>query len=191
MIESLWQSNVWFAVALGVIVYLVSYLLAFGGAYLYNNGAHQHVSFDGKFEWSADLQGFVSWRQFPIAKTAIILACLGLGIWVVWTALIVQLDQPGIFSFLMGGLILLEMAGWMRQGRSIALFYFARRDAGLDGELVYSKRLTHTLSYIEFQNFALFYFLLFALSGGWLFLGGALACFISSRRHRDWTVVYT
>ena len=191
MIEQWWQSNVWFAMALGVLAYAMSYLLAFSGAFLYNNGARAHITSEGKYEWSADMREFVNWRQFPMLKTAITLGVLALGIGVVWTILIAQYNQPEIFSFMMGGLILLELAGWMRQGRSIAFFYFARRHVGLEGSLTFSKRLTHTLSYLEFQNFALFYILIFLLAGGWVFLGGAVACFISSRRHRDWTVVYT
>jgi hypothetical protein len=42
---------------------------------------------------------------------------------------------------------------------------------------------------LEFYGFVVLYLLIFLMVGGWFFLDGAITCFISSRRQRDWVLV--
>ena len=113
-----------------------------------------------------------------------------IAVFAVWVICYQQINRPDLFTFLMGGLVLLEAAAGMRHFRNVIFFHYARQPGTVTGEIEYSRRLVHTQYFFELYGFAALYMLMFLVSGGWFFLGGAVACFVSAQRRRDWTAVY-
>jgi len=119
------------------------------------------------------------------------LMVLALGIAIGWTVCIQQYNRPDIFAFLIGGLLLVEVAIGMQHFRNIVLFHHARRAEGVQGKIEYTKRLTLTLSYTELYGLVVLYLMTFLVTSSWFFLGGALTCFVASRRYQDWVIMRT
>ena len=191
MIENLFISNVWFALAAGALVYSVNYYLSIYGAYLYHAGAKDTIVFEGLYVLTPTLQKAIAARGFVTTQFLWRLLILSLAILAAWSLCVVQFQRPELFSFLMGGLLLYEAADFLQDFRTIVLFRYARRAEGLQGKIEYSKRLVLTLSVFELYGFAGLYFLMFLVAGSWFFLGGTLTCIVTSRRLRDWVKVRT
>jgi hypothetical protein len=181
--------NAWFALAVGVAWYAVGYVLYVYEAYLYHAGAKNYVVFQGSYELTPALQGAVVKRRFLDGRFVAILLVLGVGILAAWAVIVQRFDRPDIFSFLMGGLLLLEAAVGMRRFRNIVFFRHAQSAESPRGKIEYSRRFVLTQYVFELYAFVALYLLIFLVSGGWFFLGGALTCFVASRRLRDWVMV--
>jgi hypothetical protein len=112
-------------------------------------------------------------------------------IWVGWIGLMRQLNRPDIFLFMLGGLVLYLLADGLIEFRRVMLFRSAQRGEGIRGQVIFSKRQVWMQNILELYGFVILYLLIFLMGGGWFFLGGAVTCFISSRRQRDWVLVKT
>ena len=190
MIENLLIGNAWFALAAGVVFFTVTFYLAIYEAYLYHAGAKDYLVLEGRYEWLTAFQDIFTGRRRVSARFLAALLILALGILAAWEVCIRQYSRPDVFSFLIGGLLLLEAAAAMQHVRRIVLFRHARRAEGLQGKIEYSRRLVFTLSFVEQYSFAALYVLMFLVSGSWFFLGGALTCIVAGRRRRDWVKVF-
>jgi hypothetical protein len=182
--------NVWIAIALAVMSYAVGYYLALYEAHLYYTGAKNYISLEGFGELAPALEEAASRGLHVTTRFLVEVVVLTLAVFALWTVCFQEIKRPDLFYFLIGGLVLLEAAVSMRYLRNVVIFRYAREGEGIRGKIEYSRRLVHTLSFLELYGFAALYVLMFMVSGGWFFLGGALACFVSGRRRRDWTMVY-
>ena len=191
MIERLLIGNVWFAIALGVIAYTANYYLALKEIYLYHAGAKDYIAFQGIYDLKTSLPGLAAKRRRINAQLLAGVFICAIGTGVTWIICIQQYSRPDVFSALMGGLILLEVARIMRRVRNMVLFHYAPNGKALKGKVEYSPRMAHTLFYVEMYCFAALYMLILFITGSWFFLGGAATCFLAGRRERDWTVVKT
>ncbi len=189
--ENLFVNNVWPTLALGVIAYTAGYFLGVLEIYLYQIGANEHIVFEGGYELAPQFLESIARRRFLTPRFLIALPILAVAIWAVWDIVVQQYKRPEVFLFLLGGLALLEAAVSIQYLRNIVLFQHARNSAGVRGQVEYSKRLVHTLFFIELYSFAGLYLLMFLWTGSWFFMGGSLACFVTASRRRDWTLVYS
>ena len=87
-----------------------------------------------------------------------------------------------MYSFLLGALILLQLVVQMRHFRNLNLFR-AAADA-IRGRIEYSRRLMLRSSAFELFEFSCLFFVLFAFTGSWFILGGAVGCFSVAVKHR-------
>jgi hypothetical protein len=102
-----------------------------------------------------------------------------------------QLNRPEIFIFILGSLYLYLLADGLIEFRRVMLFRSAQRGEGIRGQVIFSQRQVWMQIVLELYGFVVLYLLIFLMVGGWFFLGGAVTCFISSRRQRDWVLVKT
>jgi len=188
LIENLLITNVWFAIALGALVFAAGYGLALYEIYLYHAGAKNILVFEGRYDLEPALLARLARRRWVNVRLVAAVVILSAAIFAVWRE---QYNRPDVFSFLIGGLVLLEAAADLRRFRNIVLFQQARRADGLQGKIEYSKRLSYTLPYVETLSFAALYALIFLVSSSWFFLGGAITCIVAGRRLRDWVMVFT
>jgi hypothetical protein len=96
---------------------------------------------------------------------------------------------PEVFAFMLGGLILIEMASMIRQLRFVILFNYMKNSRGLRGKADLSRRLSAILWFNELYGYTVLFFFGFLLTGSWFFLGGAFTCLVTARRQRDWAVM--
>ncbi|OGF53699.1 MAG: hypothetical protein A2Z21_01445 [Candidatus Fraserbacteria bacterium RBG_16_55_9] len=191
MIENLLVGNAWFALGIGVLSYAAGYCLAFYEAYLYHTGAKNHFELGGLYELTPGFQHVADVREITSVKFFGTLLFLSLAIWVLHWFLIHESDLAEVFVFVMGGLLLRVAAASMQHLRNIVLFRYGQKVGHLQGRVQYSKRLVHTLSFVDLYSFAVLYFLMFSMSESWFFLGGALICLISGLQRSHWTTAYT
>jgi hypothetical protein len=110
-------------------------------------------------------------------------------VWAAWYLLVQRYNLPEVFAFMLGGLILFEMASMIRQLRFVILFSYIKKGKGMRGKAEVSRRLSGILWFNELYGFAGLYFFGFLLTGSWFFLGGAFTCLVTARRQRDWAVM--
>jgi hypothetical protein len=89
--------------------------------------------------------------------------------------LVRQLDRPEIFIFMLGGMF----------------FRSAQQGEGIRRQVVCAQRQVWMQVVLDLYGFVVLYLLIFLKVGRLFFLGGAVTCFISSRRQRDWVLVKT
>jgi hypothetical protein len=108
-------------------------------------------------------------------------------IFLLWFITTIVLRLPQLFSIFLGSLILREVAIHLRHIRNITLFRLVKSAGGLTGKVEYSRWLSLKMSAAELLSFAgLFLFISLAL-GSWLFLGGAISCFVTGFQHWGWS----
>jgi hypothetical protein len=178
--------NVWLSIAIGLIVYIVDYYLTQYEVYLYHTHAQEYLVLKGRYERTHVLKRVKENKWLPSTTFIVTLLIQTLGIYAGWFALVKQLFRPEVFSFLMGGLILLRVASALIHFRYISLYQFARDEGYFKGKLEFSERVSFTLPYMEMYGFTSLFLILFLFHGGWFLPGGILTCFIVARRHRDW-----
>ena len=192
MLENLLLTYPWVAVAVALAAYAGGYLLGVYEIYLYQTGAKDLAELEGGYySLTSGTAESIARRRFLTPQFLIALPILAVAVWALWDAAVQIYQRPEILSFLIGGLVLLEAAVSLQYLRNIVLFEYARRAEGVWGKIEYSRRLWHTLGYVELYGFTGLYFLMFVVTSSWFFLGGALACFVTARRRRDWMVTMT
>ena len=189
--DRLLVGNPWFPLALGLVAYALGYYLGIVETYLYHAGAKDYVVFHGSYELTPALQEMFAKRRYVNGRLLAALGLLAAGILAVWDVSVRQYDRADLFSFLIGGLVLVELATAIRRFRNIVSFHYARSAGHLKGKVEYSSRLVHTQAFVELYGFTVLYVLSFLVTGSWFFLGGALTCFVTGRRYRDWAMVRT
>ncbi len=191
MIEELLIDQVWIAITLSLVIHVIDHYLALYEAYLYHNHANTYMVFDGIYDGYEKLTEPGNRKWAPSVSFITVLVVVSLGIYVGWYTLVKQYSRPDVYSLVLGGLILFRVARSLIHFRTISLFRFTQAPGEIKGKIEYSKRLTSTLSYVDFYGFTILYLLLFIIQGGWFLVGGILTCFIAARRHRDWVMVKT
>ena len=180
-------NNFWVAGSAAIVLYAVNYYLAFYAARAYRAGANP-LEVEGMFEWKNAFHEDPGRRLYFSPRLAWTLLFLAIGVVGVWWVTVQQNRLPGVFNFLMGGVILLEAIDGLRHFRALVLFTLLAREGGIQGSAQVSHRLALKLLFFELYGATAFLGLLFALTLNWFFLGGALACFVQARRQRDWAL---
>ncbi len=189
MLERLLLDSPWLSMVLGVSVFALEHYMAVFEAYLYQSGLKDYVVYDGLYRLTPEYQAVIARRRVISGRLLAILSVLAAGIYVAWWGLTQQLDRPDVFLLLVGGLLLNELAEISRQYRQIMFFREVRRRGGLQGRSQLTRQLGVMRHVFDLYAFVMLYLVLFMLTGSWFLLGGAVACFVSSRRLRDWAVI--
>src|SRR5262249_59412587 len=91
-------------------------------------------------------------------------------------------SSPGLFSFMLGALILVHLTIHVRHFRNYVLFRAMLTDA-VRGRLEYSRPVLLRTSAIEIITFAGMFAVLFAFTGSPFVLGGVFACTVVAAQH--------
>jgi len=183
-------NQVWLAVLVGAVFFSFDAALTYYSSYLYHAGAKDQIVYEGVYE-PPEVHGKHPRQRLLSLIFLLKLAFLCLMIRVGWTVMVRQMNRPEVFLFVLGGLLLSQSADILIEFRRVMLFRSVLRGEGIRGQVVYSKRQAWMQTILELYGFVVLYLLIFLVDGGWFFLGGAVTCFISSRRQRDWALVKT
>lgn len=189
MSDSLFVDHVELAVAASVILYGSDLLLTLGLVHFFRAGASRSVTIEGRPAFLA------LFGQNELARPRALAAALGrLGLLTIsipaaWALLAREASHPEVFSFLMGGLVLLGAVGCAQDLRDITVFRRAGRARTAPGKIVHSEKAVYAQTGAELQWAALLWTVLFLATAHWFYLGGAVTCFVSGRRRRDWSMI--
>jgi hypothetical protein len=186
--ETLLEQNVWLAAAVCVLVYLLDYLLSHQETRLYREIQGRYLTIEEVYNESPTFDVKTGRPRLVNFRISAILVVMATGVYLVW--LVSQrVQQPLVFSVLVGGLILMKLASMARRWRSISLYHGLQKEGGVSEHCEVSRRLYFTVMYNDLYNFTVLYFIVFVLTGSWFFIGGALTCLVAGRRWRDYTVI--
>lgn len=173
--------NLWLGLTVWAVLYISDYALTLTCARLYRRGGAQKITFEGSFEITPYFQNDIDSLRVvsPRFLVAWGISCIYLSaIW--WLA---ALSNPGLYEFILGAMILLELTVHIRHFRNLYLFRAILNGAGVQGQIKYPRPLMLKMSAIELLAFAGLYAALFAVTSSWLLLGGAFTCFSTALKH--------
>lgn len=178
MLLNLFLNNVWLAIGLWTILYLMDYLLTLKAARMYYAGANKHFAFAGGYElnpvFKEDIAGL---RRFSPRFWLLLFLVAGL------LLIIYAINFPEAFAFAWGMLVCIQIAIHLRHIRNLMVFHYARDSRGMSGRIEYQHWLSLRLSSVELFSFPLLFLFLFLFSGSFFMLGGAVGCLSLALRH--------
>jgi hypothetical protein len=173
----------------GAIFFAADYYTRIYQTYLYQASAKDYIEYQDLYKLTPEFDAVIARRRIIGGRFAASMGVLMACILAVWWLCLQQSDRPEVFLFLIGGFVLDEAAEIIRQYRQIMIFREVRKTGGLTGKLSYTRRLAHMQTVYDRYGFVLLYAFLFLVTGSWFVLGGAFACFATSRHFRDWVIV--
>lgn len=188
MIDTLLTSSVWFPLAAAVLLHALDTWLSMVERFNYHSGARHVVFMPEQYPLEKLFKPAGGIFQFWDRRAALFIAGVAVVVPLSYYIFIVRERSAWVFVFLMGGLLLYEVAECIRLGRMATLFRAARERQGVEGYITIPRWLTANLIVIDLYGFGLLYMLLFFGTGSMFFLGGAAACFIRAHATRDFAV---
>jgi hypothetical protein len=189
MLERLLLASPEPALALGALIFAAEYFTAIYQAHVYQTGVKGFIEYEGLYQLTPEFAAVINRRRIISGRFALRLGVLLMCIVAVWWLCLQQSNRPEVFLFLMGGFVLDEAAEIIRQYRHGMIWREVRKSGGLDGKVIYTRRLAYMQTVYDRYGFVLLYGFLFLVTGSWFLLGGAFACFATSRHFRDWVIV--
>lgn len=168
--------NVWLIIAIWSIIYLADYYLTIVSAKNLRKYLQEYIRFEGSLELTPSFQKDVDGLRL-ISPQFLIRWLLSIPlIYIVWRLSVGVLNQPILFYFLVGALILRGIAVHLRHFRNLVTCSLVKKSGGLKGRIEYSRWFMLRLSAAEILSFCCVYLLFAIFLGSWFFAGGAVGC---------------
>ena len=164
------------SVALWAILYISDYSLTILGASLYQKNARQHIAFEKSYELTPLFEKDINTLRRVSPRFVVALLATSLALWFIWASAVQSGMDPQLFEFLLGAMLLLEIAVHMRHIRNIFSFSQMKFANSASGKVMYARWMSYRLSAVEMLSFTAVYLFFFGLVGRWFFLGGAVTC---------------
>jgi len=142
----------------------------------YRSRAMDRIMFEGSFELNPYFQADIDSLRWVSPRFILALLGSSLLLLLMWWLTHQPPMWPAAYQFVLGALVLVELAVHMRHFRNIYLFSTAFGPDGVQGKIQYPRTLMLRLSAFEFLEFAGLYLVLFLATGSWFVLGGAFTC---------------
>lgn len=178
----LFLDRLWPGLVAWTILYISDYSLTIVCARLYQAGARDKIALEGSYEITPYYQRDIDAlrRVSPRFLAALLISLLWLS--AVWWLAMESLFPP-MYSFLLGGLILVELAVHMRHFRNLVLFRAVVGSDAVRGRIEYPRRLMLRMSSQESLAFSGLFAVVFLFTGSWFVLGGAVMCLSLAFKH--------
>jgi hypothetical protein len=168
--------NFWAGLGAWIVLYISDYTLTITCARLYQGGVREKLAFEGSYELTPFFQRDVdSLRRISPRFIFALLTTSAMVFAVRWVV-------PEMYAFLLGALILAQLAVHTRHIRNLYIFRAAATDS-IRGRIEYSKRTSYRISAVESLSFCGLYLVLFAFTDSWFILGGSVSCLSLSLKH--------
>jgi len=176
--DSLWPGMVAWS-----ILYISDYSLTIICAHLRRVRANQIIVIEGSYELTPYYQRDIdSLKLFsPRFLVALVWSLFLLAL--AW-ALAISQPLPQLYDFVLGSMILLELAIHVRHFRNIFLYWSVNHTDEVRGRIEYSRPLAYRMSSYDLLAFAGLFLLLFAFTQNWFLLGGVATCLSTALKHR-------
>ena len=175
--------SLWPGLAVWGALYVSDYAFTLMCARLYQNGVKEKIVFEGSFEITPYFQADIDSLRVvsPRFVAAISVACVYLGaIW--WLA---DVSDARLYQFVLGSMILSELAIHVRHLRNFVLFRAILSTDGIQGRVQYTRPSMLRMSAVELFAFAGLYAFVFMFTFSWFVFGGVFACLSIGVKHRS------
>ena len=170
----------WVGPLVWAVLYISDYTFTLTCARMYQNGIREKISFEGSFELNPHFEKDIDSLRTLSPRFLLALAMTSLYLFGVW-ALFAK-TAPDIYAFVLGAMVLIQLAIHMRHLRNFFIFREARTDAVL-GRIEYSRKAVLWMSCTEMLAFAGLFSTIAALTDSWFMCGGAVACLVLAGKH--------
>jgi ribosomal protein S18 acetylase RimI-like enzyme len=185
MIDRYLTETPWIALAIWVVLYLSDYYLTIWGATLRKEKAAALIDTGGSYELTPVFRADVDALRWvsPTFLWHLFLSVLVLLF--VWWLTVRHSEFPPGFLFVVGALVLLEVAVHIRHVRNILFFRALRTPGATEGHIRHSQWLILHLSATDFISFAMLFVVCFVVTGNLFFIGGTLTCLATGLAHEQ------
>jgi hypothetical protein len=173
--------HAWPGMLLWSLLYISDYTFTIVCARLY--ARQDKVVFEGSYEITPYYQKDINALRIVSPRFVFILLLTLGALGFVWI-LNRSSPAPELWEFLLGALIGLQLMVHMRHFRNLFQFRALNNTDSIRGHLEYSRPVLLRGSSWECFGASGFYLMLFAFTGSWFILGGALTCFSTGIKHR-------
>ena len=178
MLLNLFLSNVWLAIGLWAVLFVMDYIFTLKAARMHREGASKHFSFSGGIELNPIFkEDIANLRRFSFNFLLMLLFVGGLLLFAH------SLDVPELFAIVWGMLLWIQIANHFRHIRNLIVFHYAKTSIGISGQIEYQHWLSLRLSALDMFCFAVLFLILFLFWGNFFVLGGAIGCLSLAIRH--------
>ena len=174
--------NIWLIITIWGFIYLADYYLTIISAKKYRESMQEYIRYEGSFELTPQFQQDIDALRLFSPQFLIRWLLSMPMIYTVWWLSVKVLEQPSFFYFLVGALVLREVAVHLRHVRNLALYTHVK-SGGVKGKIEYSRWLVLKLSAAELLSFCFVYGLSAIFVKSWFFSGGAFSCFVVALQH--------
>ena len=178
MLLNLFLNNVWLAIGLWCVLYLMDYVLTLTAARMYHAGANKHFRFAGGYELNPVFKEDIAFLRRFSFRFWLLLILVSVLLFIIHS-----LNFPEGFAFAWGMLVGIQIAIHFRHIHNLIVFYYARHSIGVNGYIEYQHWLSLRLSSIELFSFSILFLFLFLFLGTLFMLGAALGCSLLALRH--------
>ena len=176
------REHLWTGLSIWIALYISDYYFTIACARLYRSGVNEKIVFGGSYELTPYFQADIdSLRKFsPRFFWALLLSLFGLSL--VWfLASSIQLLE--LYSFLLGAMLLLQLAVHIRHMRNFLVFRAIAKSDAVRGRIEYSRFFSLRQSSYELMMFSALFAILALVTYSVFVLGGVLSCASTAAKH--------
>lgn len=173
--------HAWAGISLWGLLYISDYALTITCARLY--GRQETIVFEGSYEITPFFQRDINSLRV-VSPRFVFALILTLGALAFLWKLSESSPAPELWQFVLGALVGAQLAVHMRHLRNLILLRSINHNESVRGRIEYSRPVILRASSWECFAFSGFYLILFAFTGSWFILGGAVSCFLLGVKHR-------
>jgi hypothetical protein len=180
--DLLFREHLWPGLAIWTALYISDYTLTVVCARMYRAGVNEKIVLEGSIEltppFEKDIDSLRTVSPHFVRGLAMVLGIL-VALWFLADAF----ELLELYSFVLGVLILAQLAVHHRHVQNYSLFRAIMGAGGLSGRIEYSRPLMLRQSSTAFLSFAGLYAIVFLFTESWFVLGGTFGCLSIALRH--------
>ena len=174
-------NHFWPGTLVWTLLYISDYALTIACARLYRS--QKTVAIEGSYEITPYFQGDIDSLRV-VSPRFVFSLLLTLGMLGFLWMLTEQSPTPELWQFVLGCLIIIQLAIHTRHLRNLFLFRAINNTNLIRGRIEYARALTLRMSSWECFAFSSVCLVLFIFTSSWFILGGATGCFSLGLNHR-------
>jgi hypothetical protein len=164
------------------LLYVSDYAFTILSARLYRSGVNEKIVFEGSFELNPVFQRDIDSLKSISPRFLLMLLVTGLLLALMW--FLGSQSMPQFYEFVLGSMILLELAIHVRHMRNFFMFRMLVKSDCVRGRIEYSRPLILKMSSCELFVFSGLFLMLFLFIPSWFLLGGVTSCCLTAIKHR-------
>ncbi|MDZ4064250.1 MAG: hypothetical protein U1E22_06220 [Coriobacteriia bacterium] len=182
MVREFLLNQLWSALLVVSVLYLIDYRLSIIGRRLFRQGADRHYDLGGSYELNTPFIADIEAGRLISHRHLVALLRIWATLAVAWWFTVHAGRLIPLYTGVVGFFLLTQMPVFMRHTQNIVLFSFVARRGGIEGRARAARWLDLKLSGVLFWYFTAVFLLLWGLLGDALFAGGALGTLLAGAR---------
>jgi hypothetical protein len=163
------------------LLYVSDYTFTIVCARLYRRGVNEKFAVEGSFELTPFFQKDIDSLKVISPRFLAMLLLSGTLLTLTW--FLSSQSTPELYEFVLGALILVQLAVHTRHIRNFFMFRMFAKSDYVRGRIEYSRIFVLRASASELFAFAGFLLVLFAFTPSWFLLGGIVSCALTALKH--------